>query len=155
MFYHPVQCETSIIRNFVYILEEMVNGRREETNTVVDIVKIDDASPHSGARTNDNRRVGRRSPNLRQQLFDQQEVSQIVDAKLRLYTIDGLCVGRHHDARHGNEVVDLGDIAELLHGSPYVFEAGEIDLQEADCDVGVLGLDLGDDGLDAGFGSGS
>lgn len=33
-------------------------------------------------------------------------------------------------------------------------EVGEVHLEEADGDGGVLGLDLGDDGLDAGLGSG-
>jgi hypothetical protein len=51
-------------------------------------------------------------------------------------------------------VVDLGDIVELLCGSSYVFEVGEIDLEEADVDGRVLSLDLGDDGVDAGCGSG-
>lgn len=51
-------------------------------------------------------------------------------------------------------MVDLGDIAEVLRGSSYVAEIGEVDLEEADVDGRVLGLDLGDDGLDAGLGPG-
>lgn len=52
-------------------------------------------------------------------------------------------------------MVDLGDIIEVPCSSSYIFEVEEVDLEEADVDGGVLGLDLGDDGLDAGLGSGS
>lgn len=51
-------------------------------------------------------------------------------------------------------MVDLGDIVEVLRGSSYIVEVGEVDLEEADVDGGVLCLDLGDDGLDAGLDSG-
>lgn len=99
----------------------------EETNAVIDIVKVDLAPPHSGAGTNDNGRLWRRRPNLGQQLLDQQEVSQVVDAKLRLQPVDSRPVWRNHDARHGDEVVDLGDVAELLGGSSDVLEVGEVE----------------------------
>lgn len=125
------------------------------TNIVVEIVKVDYSSPHGRATTDDDGRLGRRSPDLRQQLLNQQEVSQVVDAKLRLDPVDGLGEGGHHDARHGDEVVDLGNIVEVPCGSSYIFEVGEIDFEEANVDGGVLGLDLGNDGLDAGLGSGS
>lgn len=52
-------------------------------------------------------------------------------------------------------MVNLGDIVEVLCSSSYVLEVGEVDLEEADVDGGVLGLDLGDNGVDAGRGSGS
>lgn len=125
------------------------------TNIVVGIGKVDYSSPHGRAGTDDDGRIGRRGPDLGQQLLDQQEVGQVVDAKLRLDPVDGLGEGGHHDARHGDEVVDLGDIVEVPCGSSYVLEVGEIDLEEADVDGGVLGLDPGDDGVDAGRGSGS
>lgn len=125
------------------------------TNIVVEIVKVDYSSPHGGATTDDDGRLGCRGPDLGQQLLDQQEVGQVVDAKLRLDTVDGLGKGGHHDARHGDELVDLGDIVEVPCGSFYVLEIGEVDLEEADVDGGVLGLDLGDDGVDARPGSGS
>lgn len=125
------------------------------TNIVVEIVKVDYSSSHGRASTDDDGRLGRRGPDLGQQLLDQQEVGQVVDAKLRLDPVDGLGKGGHHDARHGDEVVDLGDIIEVPRSSSYIFEVEEVDLEEADVDGGVLGLDLGDNGLDAGLGSGS
>lgn len=125
-----------------------------KTNAVVDVVKVDLASSHSGARANDNGGLWPRSPNLGQQLLDQQEVGQVVDAKLRLEAVRRLRVRGHHDARHGDEMVDLGHVVEVLDSPSDIFEVGEVELQEASRDVGVLGLDLCYDGLDAGLGAG-
>lgn len=125
-----------------------------KTNAIVDVVKVDLASSHSGAGANDDGGLWPRSPNLGQKLLDQQEVGYVVDAKLRLDTLGRLSVRGHHDASHGDEVVDLGHVVEVLDGSADVLEVGEVELQEASGDVGVLGFDLCDDGLDAGLGAG-
>lgn len=128
--------------------------RAKTTNAIVDIVEVDRARPHSRASTNDNRRLWSRRPDLGQQLLDEQEVGQIVDGKLQLDAIDRLLVRRHHDARHGNQVVNLWHVVELLCRPTNIGQGGEVELQKAHGDVRVLGLDLGHDGLDAGLGAG-
>lgn len=135
-------------------IRAVLNTYLWKTNAVVDVVKVDLASSDSGAGANDNGGLWPRSPDLGQQLLDQQEVGQVVDAKLGLEAVRRLREGGHHDTSHGNEVVDLGHVFEVLDGSADVFEVGEVELQEASGDVGVLGFDLCYDGFDAGLGAG-